>query len=55
VVQHNGRATVYFAQQHLVLTPEGADALQPVQRADGGLELWTEYLLNAPESAYQVR
>ncbi|MBA3468367.1 MAG: DUF2817 domain-containing protein [Herpetosiphonaceae bacterium] len=55
VVQSNGRATIYFAEQHLVLTPEGADALQPVQRADGGQELWTEYLLHAPESAYQLR
>ena len=55
VVVVNGRPTLYFATQHLILNPEGADALQPVLRVEGGLALWTQHLLDAPTATYQLR
>lgn len=54
-VERDGRQVVYFERQHLILTPEGADALRPVQRADGGREAWARWLLEAPSAAYQPR
>jgi predicted deacylase len=55
VVTVAGRETVYFEQQHLVLTPEGADSLQPVQTREGGRDLWNAYLLDSAAASYQLR
>ncbi|HYF64525.1 MAG TPA: M14 family metallopeptidase [Herpetosiphonaceae bacterium] len=55
VVNIDGRETVYFETQHLILTPEGADALQPVRTGEGGRALWNEYLLDSRLASYQLR
>ena len=55
VVKVDGLPTIYFEQQHLVLTPDHTDALRPVKRLEGGRELWTQYLLNEDAAAFQVR
>lgn len=55
VVEYQGRPTVFFAEQHLSLVPDGTDRMQPALRGEGGLALWQAYLLDQQSTSYQVR
>ncbi len=55
VVTIDGKQTVFFETQHLIMNPDGIDQAQPVVRQEGGRDLWTQHLLSDPTSPFQLQ